>query len=223
MAFKNIYSPTNPDKYKGDYPIIARSSWEFEFMTYLDHHPDVAEWSSEPVKIPYTNPLPTARNPEGNGQSIYIPDFLVTYLDKVGNQRTKLIEIKPLAQAAEDRKRESASASILRMKNEAKWGAAMQWAQRRGVDFLVMTEADLYANHANRVDKFHPIKMTGKAQAKKLQPKTSKKKTTAKPKTAKPLSKPSRKARAKAKASISRVSAIARSRRVSKVKKASRR
>ena len=81
MAFRNVYNPTNASKYKGDYPIIARSSWEFEFMKYLDHHPDVAEWASEPVKIPYTNPLPTKRHPDGNGQSIYIPDFLVTYPD----------------------------------------------------------------------------------------------------------------------------------------------
>ena len=47
MAFKNIYSPTNPDKYKGDYPIIARSSWEFEFMTYLDPLEDLAEVTME--------------------------------------------------------------------------------------------------------------------------------------------------------------------------------
>lgn len=223
MAYKNIYNPTNKEKYTGEYPIIARSSWEQEFMTYLDHHPDVVEWASEPVKIPYSNPFPTARNPNGGGQSIYIPDFLVTFLDKVGNQRTKLIEIKPLAQAAESRGRNSNALSALRAKNEAKWGAATQWATRRGVDFLVLTEAELYANHANRVDKFHPIKSTGKAQVKNLKPKTPKKKTGTKPKTSNPLSKPSRSARSKAKASISRVSSIARSRRVAKVKRARKR
>ena len=223
MAFKNIYNPTNKGKYKGEYPIIARSSWEFEFMTYLDHHPDVAEWASEPVKIPYTNPLPTKRNPDGNGQSIYIPDFLVTFLDKAGNQRTKLIEIKPLSQAAESRGRSSNATDVIRMKNEAKWGAANQWAMRRGVDFLVLTEADLFANHVNRVGKFHPIKVKGKGQVKQLKPKTAKRPTKVKPKTAGVLSKPSRAARSKAKASISRVSNIARSRRVAKVKKASRR
>ena len=189
-------------------------------MRYLDHHPDVVEWASEPVKIPYSNPLPTKKSPDGGGQSIYIPDFLVTFLDKSGNRRTKLIEIKPLSQAAESRGRNSSAASIIRMKNEAKWGAATQWAMRRGVDFLVLTEAELYANHANRVDKFHPIKTKSKAQVKNLRPKTTKKKTKARSKTSGLLSKPSRTARSKAKASISRTSGIARSRRVAKVKKA---
>ena len=91
---KTQFKPQNPEKYNGTYPIIARSSWELEFMNYCDMHPDVLQWSSEPVKIPYSNPVKDHKS-----QSIYIPDFLVTFLTKDKQTVTKLIEIKPLHEA----------------------------------------------------------------------------------------------------------------------------
>lgn len=166
---KRTFTPKNPNKYNGTYPIIARSSWEWEFCTYCDLHPDVMQWSSESVKIPYGNPL--------NGQqSIYIPDFLVTYTSKGGNQPvTKLIEIKPLHEATESHARNSNDVAI-RVKNEAKWGAATQWAMRRGIEFLVLTEAELFNNHSNRKGRSAPIKAVGKEQVKALKPKAPKRK-----------------------------------------------
>lgn len=160
---KGLFTPQNPQKYTGDYPIVFRSTWELEFMQYCDQHPDVMQWASEPTKIPYPNPL--------NGkQSIYIPDFLVTYLKSGGSKSTKLIEIKPLHEASESHARNTKDVAI-RAKNEAKWGAATQWAGRRGIDFLVLTEAELYANHANRKGRKHPIKAQGREQIKAPAPK----------------------------------------------------
>jgi len=159
---KGLFTPQFPSKYTGEYPIVYRSTWELEFMRYCDNHPDVMEWASEPIKIPYSNPL--------NGkQSIYIPDFLVTYKKRGGTPSTKLIEIKPLHEASEAHARNTKDAAI-RARNEAKWGAATQWAGRRGVDFLVLTEAELYANHANRKGRKNPIKAVGKEQIKAPNP-----------------------------------------------------
>jgi hypothetical protein len=159
---RGAFNPQFPDKYTGEYPIVYRSSWELEFMRYCDHHPEVMEWASEPMKIPYKNPL--------NGkQTVYIPDFLVTYMNKGGATTTKLIEIKPLHEASESHARSRADVAI-RSKNEAKWGAATQWSARRGIDFLVLTEAELYSNHANRKGRAHPIKAVGKQQVKAPNP-----------------------------------------------------
>jgi hypothetical protein len=202
-ANRGPFTPQFPEKYTGTYPIIFRSSWELEFMRYCDQHPGVMEWASEPIKIPYQNPL--------NGkQTVYIPDFLVTYMNAGGNPSTKLIEIKPMHEAMESHARNGVDVAI-RTKNEAKWGAATQWAGRRGIDFLVLTEAELYNNHANRKGRKHAIKAKGKEQLKASNPKGV---GRVKKQTAKSLATSSRTARAQAK---SRVSS-----KVGKIQKASR-
>jgi len=192
-ARKGIFTPQYPDKYTGDYPIVYRSSWELEFMNYCDNHPGVMEWASEPVKIPYTNPL--------NGkQTIYVPDFLVTYMKGSGGSKsTKLIEIKPMHEAMEAHARTNQDVAI-RSKNEAKWGAATQWAGRRGIDFLVLTEAELFNNHGNRKGRAHPIKGVGKEQGKAPNPSKPRKVTK---QAAQSLGTTSRNTRASAKSRVS--------------------
>lgn len=210
---KGLFNPQNPSKYTGDYPIVFRSSWELEFMRYCDQHPDVMEWASEPVKIPYANPL--KRDAQGNAQqTIYIPDFLVTYKKGGGQKSTKLIEIKPLHEASEAHARNGKDVAI-RARNEAKWGAATQWAGRRGIDFLVLTEAELYANHANRKGRANPIKAVGKEQIKAPNPKRPRKVSK---QTAKNLGTASRSTRANQKSRISSSKAA----KTGKVRKASR-
>lgn len=196
-AAKGPFHPQNPSKYTGDYPIIFRSSWEREFMNYCDNHPEVLEWASEPHKIPYKNPLKA----EPNNQTVYIPDFLVTYLTKGGNKSTKLIEIKPMHEAAAAHARTNKDA-MERMRNEAKWGAAAQWAERRGIDFIVLTEAELYSNHANRKGRKHPIKARAPEQVKSTSPKGP---ARVKKQTAANLGTASRKTRASSKSRISSV------------------
>jgi hypothetical protein len=155
---KGVFTPQFKEKYTGTYPIIYRSSWELQFMQYCDQVPGVMEWASEPMKIPYQNPL-TGK------QTVYIPDFLVTYMRTGGATSTKLIEIKPMHEAFEEHARTSADV-MTRAKNEAKWGAATQWASRRGIDFIVLTEAELFNNHANRKGRASSIKGVGKMQIK---------------------------------------------------------
>jgi len=182
-GIKSLFTPSNPSKYTGDYPIIAKSSWELAFMKYSDNHPNVLSWSYEPIDIPYENPLSSSKK---NKQSIYKPDFLVTYLGADGKESTKLIEIKPLHETYEAYARNNTDA-LIRIKNEAKWGAAHQWALRRGIDFIFMTEADMFNNHANRKGRPHPIKarFKGKELLKKTTAKAPKKrkKTTNKKKS----------------------------------------
>lgn len=166
-------------------------------MNYCDNHPDVLEWASEPHKIPYKNPLKA----EGKNQTVYVPDFLVTYLTKDGRKSIKLIEIKPMHEATAAHARTNKDA-MERMRNEAKWGAATQWADRRGIDFLVLTEAELYSNHANRKGRRHPIKARAPEQVKATSPKGP---TRVKKQTAANLGTESRKTRASSKSRISSV------------------
>jgi hypothetical protein len=196
---KGVFTPQYPSKYTGEYPIIYRSGWELEFMRYCDVHPGVMEWSSEPVKIPYKNPLK-------DSQTVYVPDFLVTYMKAGGGRSTKLIEIKPMHEASAAHARNSQDVAI-RMKNEAKWGAATQWAARRGVDFLVLTEAELFNNHANRKGRAHPIRAIGKEQIKAPNPSKG---ARVKKQTAVNLGTASRRARVQSKSRVSTTSKVGR-------------
>lgn len=133
------YTIKNVEKYAGTKTPTYRSSWEFAFMQFCDNHPNIINWASEAIKIPYRNPL-TGK------QSIYVPDFLVVYQDKNGSQRTELVEIKPSSQAtmeAAGKSRQNAAAVAV---NSAKWQAANAWARRAGVTFRVVTEGDIFKN-----------------------------------------------------------------------------
>lgn len=139
------YTPENPDKYTGSYPITLRSSWEIHVAQYFDRHPDVLQWASEPVQIPYFDPVKQR-------QSVYVPDFLVRYLDASRQEIAALVEVKPAHETFAEQARDTADDAKV-MTNAAKWEAAVWWCQRRGIEFKVMTEGDLFggATSAMRV------------------------------------------------------------------------
>ena len=65
---QGYYKPKYPQKYRGEGPIIYRSSWERKFCYWCDHNMDVIYWISEPFSIPYFNLL-------DNKFHKYYPDF----------------------------------------------------------------------------------------------------------------------------------------------------
>jgi len=69
---QGFYEVINASKYVGNGKPKYRSGWEMTFMMFLDSNENVINWASEPVRIPYRNPL--------TGKStMYVPDFIVTY------------------------------------------------------------------------------------------------------------------------------------------------
>ena len=88
---QGTYTPKNPEKYVGKYPIITRSSWELMVCRMCDDHQNILQWSSESLKIPYTNPI-TGK------YTVYVPDFMVLFEDQRGKKRVELWEIKPRKQ-----------------------------------------------------------------------------------------------------------------------------
>jgi len=122
----------NPAKYVGNKQPTYRSSWEYVFMQFCDNNPNILQWASEAVHINYRNPL-TGKN------TIYVPDFLITYGDAHGKQHAEVIEVKPRKETTlEGAKniRDQASAIL----NMAKWEAARAWCAAHGLTFRVVTE-----------------------------------------------------------------------------------
>lgn len=133
---QGLFTLKNPHKYVGTRTPRYRSGWEFTFMMFCDNNEHVLQWASESINIPYRNPL-TGKN------TIYVPDFLITYRTRDNTMRAELIEIKPKKQSVIESKasqRDRAAVAV----NYAKWDAATKWAQRNGLMFRVITEDDLF-------------------------------------------------------------------------------
>jgi hypothetical protein len=132
------YQVKNPEKYMGKRLPNYRSSWEFTFMSFCDNNPAVLNWASEGVKIPYFNPV-------SGRQTIYVPDFLVIYVDANQRKHTELVEIKPSTETTMESARsyrDKLSVAI----NMAKWAAADSWARANNMRFRVVTEYDIFKN-----------------------------------------------------------------------------
>lgn len=133
------YSPINPEKYVGSYPIVWRSTWELTICRMLDMHDSIDQWASESLKIPYFNPL-TQR------QTVYVPDFMVEFQDRNGKMHLEVWEIKPSKETHLNEARSSRDRAALAV-NAMKWKAAQEWCNARGAKFRVITENDIFRKH----------------------------------------------------------------------------
>jgi len=133
---QGIYTVKNPQKYVGAGQPRYRSGWEMTFMMFLDSNENIVQWASESIRIPY-------RNPVTGKQSIYVPDFFITYRDRTNRMRAELVEIKPKKQSLIESKMTARDGAIVAV-NYAKWDAATKWCRRQGITFRVITEDQIF-------------------------------------------------------------------------------
>ena len=118
---------------------MYRSSWELTFMLFCDNNPSIEQWASEPVKIPYKDPL-TGKH------TVYVPDFLISYVDKNQKKHVELVEIKPAKQTLKEKVGKNPYDQAQYVKNQAKWAAANIWCKQQGIKFRIVNENDLFHN-----------------------------------------------------------------------------
>lgn len=126
----------NPDKYIGKGEPTYRSSWEFAFMQFCDNNPAVVQWASEAIHVNYRNPF-TGKN------TIYVPDFLIIYMDKNGKRHGEVVEIKPSKETtmeAAKSQRDKAAVAL----NMFKWEAARKFCAAQGLRFRIVNEQDIF-------------------------------------------------------------------------------
>ena len=142
MSYKGKYSPSFPQKYKGDPTnIIYRSLWERKFMVYCDTNENILEWGSEEIALPYRSPI-------DNRVHRYFPDFYIKVREQTGQIKKYIIEIKPKKQTVEPKvQKKKTKAYIYEVveyaKNRAKWKAAEEFCKDRMWEFKVLTEDEL--------------------------------------------------------------------------------
>ena len=136
------YIPINPKKYVGDVNnIVYRSSWERKLFVFLDNNPSILQWNSEECIIPYISPI------DGKIHRYFV-DCVVKYKKKDGREVTSLIEVKPFAQTKPPEKPKRQTKYYLDsvetyIKNVSKWKAAKQFAEEKGMEFMILTENEL--------------------------------------------------------------------------------
>lgn len=135
---QGLFVPKNPSKYVGKHTPRYRSGWEHAFMRFCDSNDNILQWASESITIPYRHPL-TGK------QTVYVPDFLITYRDKSNTMCAELIEIKPKKQSVIESKASARDRAVVAV-NYAKWDAATKWCRRQGLTFRVITEDDIFRN-----------------------------------------------------------------------------
>jgi hypothetical protein len=139
MAYSGRYSPKNIKKYKGNPDkIYYRSLWERNFMVYCDNNSAILEWGSEEVIIPYISPLDGRRHR-------YFPDFYIKVRQADGSTKKIIIEVKPKKQCGPPpipKKKTKRFINEVRTwgVNKAKWEAAIEWCNDRGMEFKILTE-----------------------------------------------------------------------------------
>jgi|TARA_Y100000592_G_scaffold41411_1_gene65614 hypothetical protein len=143
MAYRGIFKPTNPKKYKGDPSnIVYRSLWERKFMKLCDNNSNILEWSSEEVIIPYKSPI-------DNRFHRYFVDFWIRQKNKDGKIVEKLIEIKPKKYTKPPSKQKKITKRYVSEVrtwgiNNAKWEAAKKVCTKKGWEFLILTEDHIH-------------------------------------------------------------------------------
>lgn len=137
---QGVFKPKNPKKFMGEYAIF-RSSYERRFMLWADKNPNVLEWGSEKVIIPYLSPI------DNKMHRYYVDAYIVL---KEGNSIKKyLIEIKPYSQTqppkpSKKKKKETVLYENIQWQiNNAKWESAKKYAQTKGAEFIILTENEL--------------------------------------------------------------------------------
>lgn len=159
-SFKQgYYTPRNPSKYlepegKSETRPFYRSSYEERVFVWADINDNVIRWGSECVIVPYIlyewsekyqKMLPKKHK--------YYIDLYCEIRNKFGKVDKYIAEVKPLKQISEPKKpkrntKKSKERYLFEQatweKNKAKWAAAEQYAKENGLQFILLTENEIF-------------------------------------------------------------------------------
>lgn len=138
--------------------VYYRSSWEKKIMTWLDHNKSVTKWGAECMRIPYQ-----MTHYEGGDVRIkehsYFPDFYYEMRDNQGVLKQVVVEVKPykeykMVQDLNEGKLQVPEKGLKKLKNfeydlkmahknKNKWETMIKWCNKKGYEFIIITEHHL--------------------------------------------------------------------------------
>lgn len=144
---QGIFKPQNSQKCLNKENIVYRSGLERKLMLVLDKNPNVVQWSSEKVIIPYKHPVKSAQS----GTPQYARYFVDFYMKlKVGEVvKEYLVEVKPERQCSSPTNHGNKKRTTLLYENlqwainQAKWEAAESYCKKKNYKFLIINEKNI--------------------------------------------------------------------------------
>ena len=155
------FIPVNKDKVmklNTNGGVYFRSSWEKRIMTWLDNNSNILMWGAECLKIPYQ------MTHFDNGdmrvkEHCYYPDFYYEMQLADGSRKRVVVEVKPMKEyqnvidlnegrltvPTNGLKKLKSFEYDLKMayKNKSKWETMISWCDKKGYDFIIITELHL--------------------------------------------------------------------------------
>jgi len=137
---QGIFVPKNQDKFIGT-KATYRSGLELKFFRFCDSNPNVLEWGSENIVVPYRSPL------DNKYHKYYVDNFVV--IKESSEIKKYLVEIKPYKQTKKPQPKYRKKAHLIYEQkayviNQSKWDAAREYCKKCGYTFIIITEKELY-------------------------------------------------------------------------------
>lgn len=129
--------------------LYYRSLLELKTMTYLDLNPNIVKWGAEFMAIPY---VLEERDDKGfliKSKHEYYPDLYYKQKLDDGTYNEVFVEVKPIEQVKKPIiKSDMTTKQMNRLKedikvwnmNMSKWKYAIEWCNRKGFIFTIITE-----------------------------------------------------------------------------------
>lgn len=160
------YIPINKDKVlilNNEGGVYFRSSLEKKIMVWLDNSKNIRIWSAEHLQIQYQlvhniGGVPTLKN------HTYYPDFYYELVKENSEVRKVVVEVKPQSEYIDAilftegkfNIPENATLKKLRsieyrfkmaQKNAEKWKTMIKWCNKKGFEFIIITEETFKKNN----------------------------------------------------------------------------
>ncbi len=155
------FIPKNKDKVvklNNQGGVFFRSSWERKIMVWLDSNNSITRWGAECLRIPYQ--MTHFENGDTKvKEHCYYPDFYYEMRMPDGSLKQVVVEVKPykeykMVQDLNEGKLvipERGSKKLKNFeydlktsyKNQQKWKTMIAWCNKKGYDFIIITEQHL--------------------------------------------------------------------------------
>jgi len=156
---QGLFIPKNKDKVvklNSSGGLFFRSGLEKKMMVYLDNNEKILNWGAEHLAIPYEK---TEYNNESHQlektSHTYYPDFYYELMKSNGVVSKVVAEVKPLSETREPKLPSTPTSKQLKNfeyslkmwnKNLSKWKYMIEFCQRKGFEFIIITEENLGKN-----------------------------------------------------------------------------
>jgi hypothetical protein len=156
---QGLFIPKNKEKLiklNSQGGIFYRSSLEHKMMIYLDSNENIKKWGAEHIRVSYDKSEYNNKSHEMETTTHgYYPDFYYELERSDGTTSRVIAEVKPSSETMEPKLPTNPTSKQLKNfeyalkmynKNLSKWKYMIEYCERKGFEFIIITEKILSKN-----------------------------------------------------------------------------